>query len=187
MGDLVAFGYLGCVETQNETQKLSKGAKWTLGVAIFLVLAVIGSFMRSGDDDASAKDDPTPTPSATTEAATEDEPAEDKFAIDELDGVVTVTFAIDDGFTQKSIASGAKRDTLDALRLVVEEYPDFQTIFIYGTFPVTDQYGNDDPAGEILFLTYQRATVDLINFDGIDPDNIWDIRDGGRIDPGLES
>ena len=177
---------VGCVETQNETQKLSKGAKWAIGIAVFAVLGLIGSIMR-GTDDTSAADEPTPTPSMTAEEAADDQPIEDRFAIDELDGVVTVTFAIRDNFTKNMIASGAKQDTLDALRLVVEEYPDYSTIFIYGTFPIVDQYGNEDPEGEILFLTYQRATVDLINFDGIDPDNIWDIRDGGRIDPGLES
>lgn len=54
-----------------------------------------------------------------------------------------------------------------------------------GRFPTKDAYGNSENS-IVLNVFYTRATLDKINFDGIDNDTIWAIRDGGFVHPELQ-
>lgn len=45
-----------------------------------------------------------------------------------------------------------------------------------------DQYGNTKTE-TVIDLTYSKATLDKINFNGVDKDSIWEIRDFGFIAP----
>ena len=47
---------------------------------------------------------------------------------------------------------------------------------------MTDAYGNTS-TDEVINLTYLKATIDKINFKGIDKDNIWELADSGFIAP----
>ncbi|MCG7610322.1 hypothetical protein [Mycobacterium sp. CnD-18-1] len=74
--------------------------------------------------------------------------------------------------------ASAQRDTIEILRHFKTAYPDATQILITGYFPVKDEYGNTNDRA-VLNVAYDRATVEKINFEEIDPYGIWDIRDGG--------
>jgi hypothetical protein len=38
----------------------------------------------------------------------------------------------------------------------------------------------------VLNVSYLKSTLDKINFDGIDTDKIWEIRDSGMVHPDLQ-
>lgn len=45
---------------------------------------------------------------------------------------------------------------------------------------MTDAYGNTSDS-IILNAGYDRATLEKINFDGVDRGRIWDLRDAGMV------
>lgn len=99
-------------------------------------------------------------------------------------GAVLATFDLADNLTDGMMATGAQMDTMEILKAVKEHIGDYERVFVQGSFPMTDQFGNTEDS-VILDLLYVKTTVDKINFDGIDPDAIWEIRDGGEVHPEL--
>lgn len=96
--------------------------------------------------------------------------------------VVFAEFPIADNFSKGMIASGAKRDTLDILKAVRESGMKYSRVFVQGKFPMQDSYGNSS-VSMVVNAGYDKATVDKINFDGINPDGIWGLRDAGMVHP----
>ena len=94
--------------------------------------------------------------------------------------MIFAEFPISDNFSKGMIASGAKRDTLDILKAVRESGIKYKRVFVQGKFPMQDAYGNSSNS-MILNAGYDKATVDKINFDGINSDNIWDLKDAGMV------
>ena len=47
---------------------------------------------------------------------------------------------------------------------------------------MVDAYGNTT-TDEVINVTYLRSTLDKINFDRVDKDNIWELMDSGFIAP----
>lgn len=99
--------------------------------------------------------------------------------------VVDARFAIRDNYTEQMIRDGARSDTIDILRYARATYPDASAVNVQGTFPMTDPYGNTSTRVAID-LTYSRATLNKINFDGITKKSIWEIRDSGTILPAFQ-
>lgn len=99
--------------------------------------------------------------------------------------VVNARFAIRDNYTETMIKDGARRDTIDILKYARATYPDASAVNVQGTFPMTDPYGNTSTQVAID-LTYSRATLNKINFDGVTKISIWDIRDSGSVLPAFE-
>ncbi|BCZ24662.1 DUF2510 domain-containing protein [Mycobacterium senriense] len=99
--------------------------------------------------------------------------------------VVNARFAIRDNYTEQLIKDGARLDTIDILKYARATYPDASAVNVQGTFPMTDPYGNTSTQVAID-LTYSRATLDKINFDGISKASIWEIRDSGNILPAFQ-
>ena len=99
--------------------------------------------------------------------------------------VVNAHFAIRDNYTEKMIKDGARLDTIDILKYAKATYPDASAVNVQGTFPMTDPYGNTSTQVAID-LTYSRATLNKINFDGVTKTSIWEIRDSGTVLPAFE-
>jgi hypothetical protein len=99
--------------------------------------------------------------------------------------VVEARFAIRDNYTEQMIRDGARLDTIDILKYAKATYPDASAVNVQGTFPMTDPYGNTSTRVAID-LTYSRATLDKINFDGITKTSIWEIRDSGTVLPAFQ-
>lgn len=99
--------------------------------------------------------------------------------------VVDARFAIRDNYTEQLIKDGARTDTIDILRYARATYPDAAAVNVQGTFPMTDPYGNT-ATHVAIDLTYSRATLDKINFDGITKASIWEIRDSGTVLPAFQ-
>ncbi|OBJ04538.1 DUF2510 domain-containing protein [Mycobacterium sp. 1465703.0] len=99
--------------------------------------------------------------------------------------VVNAHFAIRDNYTEQMIRDGARLDTIDILKYARATYPDASAVTVQGTFPMTDPYGNTSTQVAID-LTYSRATLDKINFDGITKGSIWEIRDSGSVLPAFQ-
>ncbi|MGZ4585657.1 MAG: DUF2510 domain-containing protein [Mycobacterium sp.] len=99
--------------------------------------------------------------------------------------VVDARFAIRDNYTEQMIKDGARLDTIDILRFARATYPDASAVNVQGTFPMTDPYGNTSTQVAID-LTYSRATLNKINFDGVSKNSIWEIRDSGTVLPAFQ-
>lgn len=99
--------------------------------------------------------------------------------------VVDARFAIRDNYTEQLIRDGARLDTIDILKYARATYPNASAVNVQGTFPMTDPYGNTSTQVAID-LTYTRATLDKINFDGISKASIWEIRDSGNVLPAFQ-
>lgn len=99
--------------------------------------------------------------------------------------IVDARFAIRDNYTEQLIRDGARLDTIDILRYARATYPAASAVNVQGTFPMTDPYGNTSTQVAID-LTYSRATLNKINFDGVTKSSIWEIRDSGSILPAFQ-
>ncbi|OBA64304.1 hypothetical protein A5647_02635 [Mycobacterium sp. 1100029.7] len=99
--------------------------------------------------------------------------------------VVNARFAIRDNYSEGMIKDGARVDTIAILRYARATYPGASAVNVQGTFPMTDPYGNTSTEVAID-LTYSKATLDKINFDGVRKDSIWEIRDSGTILPAFQ-
>ena len=99
-----------------------------------------------------------------------------------------IEFGIGDNFTSSLIVSGIQIDVTDMLKTVSQSglLPDYALINISGTFPLVDKFGNTS-TDMVLNLTYNRATIDKINWDNFLYSNILDIADSIFIHPALQT
>ncbi len=190
---------------------LSRMAKIGIGIAVaFVALVIIGSLAPKppADEQPAAAPTSSSTPEPTTAAPAPAEPTEKpepssapapaapqppsppagvtaRVGTGPAGDVVVTEFDIHDSLTKGMIASGARRDTVDILKWADEAYPQATEVTVQGRFPMKDSYGNTSNM-KILDVTYSRATLDKINFDGIDSDKIWDIRDYGTVHSELQ-
>lgn len=99
--------------------------------------------------------------------------------------VVDARFAIRDNYSEEMIRDGARSDTIQILKYAHAIYPNASAVNVQGTFPMTDPYGNTSTQVAID-LTYSRATLNKINFDGVRANTIWEIRDSGTVLPAFQ-
>ncbi|WP_322860230.1 DUF2510 domain-containing protein [Mycobacterium europaeum] len=179
-----------------EPPKKNTSEKAALALAVLgalILLAIIGkSWAFDYKKDAPSSNSATAESSASAEAPPSTPPAPKK-----PDGVTFTTtpgpngdvvdarFAIRDNYTEQMIRDGARMDTIDILRYARATYPDASAVNVQGTFPMTDPYGNT-ATHVAIDLTYSRATLNKINFDGITKASIWEIRDSGTVLPAFE-
>ena len=98
---------------------------------------------------------------------------------------VTAAFSIHDNLTEGLIKDGARFDTIDILKYAKATYPNAAAVNVQGKFPMKDQYGNTT-TDTVINLTYLKSTLDQINFDGVDKDRIWELRDSGIVYPAFQ-
>lgn len=99
--------------------------------------------------------------------------------------LLKITFPISDSFTSGMIRTGAQMDTMDILHAVRDSDIDYKRVFIHGTFPMMDQYGNTTE-GTPLAVQYLPETVNAVNYDEIlVQEKIWDLADMAKVHPDL--
>ncbi len=183
------------------TEPPKKGiqGKAALALAVFgaLVLLVIvgkswGYDERKDGESASSGTPTAVAPSSPTEAAPPTPtgpPKPDGVTFTTAPGpdgdVVNARFAIRDNYSEALIKDGARLDTINILRYARATYPAASAVNVQGTFPMTDPYGNT-ATHVAIDLTYSKATLNKINFDGVTKNSIWEIRDSGTVLPAFE-
>jgi len=142
---------------------------------------------QSAPSSSSAMAGPTPPKAAPPTPAGPKKPDGVTFTVapGPTGDVVDARFAIRDNYTEQMIRDGARLDTIDILKYARATYPNASAVNVQGTFPMTDPYGNTSTRVAVD-LTYSRATLDKINFDGITKTSIWEIRDSGTILPAFQ-
>ena len=169
-------------DTSNEKSRKSPnqtavGCVGCLGIIAVLALIAIAATVFSGGKDDDEKDATESTSSEPTKFTVEHE--------DDIPGGTTwVRFDIADNFTQGLIASGAQNDTCKALEEGFSAYPDSARVANEGSFPTTDDHGNEEDS-VILRPVYEQATYEKINMENCQTIDVWDVRDGGMINEQL--
>jgi hypothetical protein len=182
-----------------EPQKKSVQGKAALALAVLgalVLLVIVGrtwGYDEKKDGEVASSGTPTAVaPSTPSEAAPPTPtgpPKPDGVTFSTAPGpdgdVVNARFAIRDNYTEKLIKDGARLDTINILRYARATYSAASAVNVQGTFPMTDPYGNT-ATHVAIDLTYSKATLDKINFDGVTKNSIWEIRDSGTVLPAFE-
>lgn len=182
-----------------EPPKKGVQGKAALALAVFgalVVLVIVGKswgYDEKKDDESASSGTPTATAPRTPTDAPPPTPAgppkPDGVTFTTAPGpdgdVVNARFAIRDNYTERLIKDGARLDTINILRYARATYPAASAVNVQGTFPMTDPYGNT-ATHVAIDLTYSRATLSKINFDGVTKNSIWEIRDSGTVLPAFE-
>lgn len=92
-------------------------------------------------------------------------------------GCVEVEWAIND---RARFKNSAKRDLVDILRAVHQSGVPYDDIYATGTFSKIDIYGNASE-GPVIIARFKRSTVEKINWDLFQSDDVFRIMDGGKI------
>ncbi|OBH33530.1 hypothetical protein A5692_14045 [Mycobacterium sp. E342] len=170
-----------------------KAALALAALGAMVLLAIVGkTWAFDHTKDATSSNSATAESSAPTEAPPSTPPPPKKpdgvtftTAPGPNGDVVDARFAIRDNYTEQMIRDGARLDTIAILKYARATYPDASAVNVQGTFPMTDPYGNTSTQVAID-LTYSRATLNKINFDGISKTSIWEIRDSGTVLPAFQ-
>jgi hypothetical protein len=175
-----------------KNQSSSGGKVIAVIVGIVFVLFLIGKCSSSDDKKSESESSESRTTSSVTTASpspTPTGPTKPDATFTTAPGPdgeeVTARFAIHDNFTEGLIKDGARFETIDILKYAKETYPNASQVTVQGTFPMKDAYGNTS-TDTVINLTYLRSTLNQINFDGIDKDKIWEIRDSGIVYPAFQ-
>ncbi|MCH9669761.1 MAG: hypothetical protein K0U76_05850 [Actinomycetia bacterium] len=129
---------------------------------------------------------------ATTDAQPEESPDSSKppagvdFEVLPAEGGDSVFASFD--VSENDVATGSARstaqeETVTILMYARGAYPDAGRVFVMGWLPPAE--GSDEDR-QVLDAEYERETLEKINFDQIDPAQIWDMRDDGTVHPELQ-
>lgn len=138
-------------------------------------IALIAAAVLSGCSDGGSH---TTHPVPAKPTATNTVPATTLFDTEDLDDGqhVYATFTVVDH--HGDFRYSAQIDTIAILKLAKSRYPAAAVYHIIGYRDLTDDYGNKRHV-PVLNAGYDRSTVDQINFAGILPETVWNIRDNG--------
>jgi hypothetical protein len=97
----------------------------------------------------------------------------------EADGSETVAYDAAT-FGSSNLEGDAKKETVWVLKVAQASFPSASSVTVNVMGNMCDKYGacSSKPAAHWL---YQRSTLNRINYDNVEPDNIWDLADGGEI------
>lgn len=95
-------------------------------------------------------------------------------------GAIYVNWSINDNFTEDLIVFGAKSDATDILKAIARSGIQYTYVILSGSFPMSDAFGNSEERN-VINLTFYKATVDKINWDGFLSDNIYVIADEANV------
>ena len=93
-----------------------------------------------------------------------------------------VQWAIDDNFTSDMIRRGARLDIRKMLEVIAEGQEPYTSVFLRGTFPLTDRFGNASEAN-VVEATFTKSAIDRINFENFLTDNVYAIAEDTDIHP----
>lgn len=89
------------------------------------------------------------------------------------------------GFSSAGTLREIERDITTSLRTIDESGIPFETVEVSAVTSLVDQLGNtrDDTT---VYASYDKATIDQINWQNFYPHNVLDIADNKRIHPALK-
>lgn len=99
--------------------------------------------------------------------------------------VIDVQWAINDNLTENMIKTGARIDIADMLQAIDETGVSYELINFEGTFSMVDRLGNAREE-TVVWATYERATVDQINWDGFLTDNVYNVAASSKRHPAFQ-
>lgn len=102
----------------------------------------------------------------------------------ESDKVLMIRWAVNDNLGTDLILIGVQTDVTDMLQIIAQSglLPDYQFVNFVGTFPLQDAFGNVSEE-RIVTATYDKATVDKINWENFQYPNIFTIADFASLHP----
>ena len=97
-------------------------------------------------------------------------------------GAIFVNWTIDDNLTNDMIVYGAELDATHILHALADSKIDYSYVILSGSFPMVDPYGNSKESN-VVTLTFNKPTVDEINWQNFLTENICKIADQTAIWP----
>jgi len=97
---------------------------------------------------------------------------------------IIVRFDIADLGTRNLIGRGAKLDVVEILHNIKDSGVEYNLVGISGSFTMKDAYGNVENS-KILGLVFSKETINKIQWDNFDYNNIYDISDYSEVHPEL--
>lgn len=97
-------------------------------------------------------------------------------------GAIFINWAIDDSFSIDWMNSAARRDATEMLKAIHNSGIDYIYVILSGSFSMVDKYGNTSE-DNVFNLTFNKDTVEKINWDNFRSDNIDNIADEAFIYP----
>lgn len=189
---------------------------WVVGVLIALVifgnLMPDASPEKDAKDDTSTSEESTPkvkpSPAKAAETAPEKKATpESKFTeqvrkslgdlnrdgkrIDTLNynsdtKNATVSFRLNDNFSDGLIKTSAQLDTVDVLKAVKSSGLNLNEVTIRATFTLEDEFGNVSES-EVVQATYSAATLEKMNLDSNRVrKGVWDLADSSTVHPTMQ-
>jgi len=98
----------------------------------------------------------------------------------DVDNHIVIRWTINDNLTENMIKTGAQLDLVRVLKAVAKSGQPFISVYAEGSFAMVDQYGAKTET-IVVRAFFERATVDKINFDNFNADNIYVIADSGNV------
>lgn len=198
------------MENQTAQKKKSGWVKYLLiGIGALVIICVIIALISPGGSstaDVTATPTTAPTQTPVPPTPTSADPREmlrasltdvlgssnrnvQRLAKLEFDnpaaGDILVQWAINDNLTEDFIKTGIQTDATDLLKTIAQSGIEFNNVFLFGYFPLTDAYGNSSEEN-VVILQYSKATVQKINWDGFMYDNIYTIADDTFLHPAVK-
>lgn len=96
-------------------------------------------------------------------------------------GRLFICWDIQGAYSNELIVKGAKEDTVEILRAVVESSVDYDQVLISAWYPMTVDINNTLEDTEVISLYYDKATLEGRNWDTIRSRYIWLIADRGFL------
>ena len=138
------------------------------------------------------KPTPTPTPSdddvlarivtRTLGSSNREVERVKSITLDDLERHLVIEWSINDNLTGGLRKYGAKKDVLNVLRAVRDSNIDVSRVTMRGSRSLIDIYGNANE-GDVVRVSYDKDTMDRVNFDNVRTDNAWIIADESWIHP----
>lgn len=79
-----------------------------------------------------------------------------------------------------NLEGDAKRETVMVLNVAHTTFPNAPEVTVVVEGNMCDEYGNCSRKPAARWIYYQ-STLNRINYDNVDPDNIWNLADGGSV------
>ncbi len=101
-------------------------------------------------------------------------------------GMLFISWDLQSAYSNELIADGAKEDTVEILRTIVESDVEYEEVNISAWYPMTVDINNNVEDTEVISLYYDRATLEGRNWDTIRKQYIWWIADRGFVNKELQ-
>jgi cytoskeletal protein RodZ len=88
--------------------------------------------------------------------------------------IVTASYKLQENFTAGLTKDTARYKTVEVLKYAQSAYPKLAEVDVHVTADMKDTYGNTS-VGQVATLVYSRDSLDKINWNNIDPADIWNV------------